>query len=169
MSSVHAVTLTLIFWSSFLSKVELLGVDNIRHVSFNAHAVFREALGLISTFFLFIYLLDRKAQMWTFFSQDKTVTDWEQNELHCGFFLSQRWANIAWLLHIEDLVSWFVFRIWNSPLNPRYKILRMGSPGLRTGCLYLCLALLGALILLTTLTIHWVIATTNLGLVSSMC
>jgi len=40
----------------------------------------------------------------------------------------------------------------------------MGSPGLRTGCLYLCLALLGALILLTTLTIHWVIATTNLGL-----
>ena len=42
----------------------------------------------------------------------------------------------------------------------------MGSPGLRTGCLYLCLALLGALILLTTLTIHWVIATTNLGLVS---
>ena len=48
----------------------------------------------------------------------------------------------------------------------RHKILRMGSPGLRTGCLYLCLALLGALILLTTLIIHWVIATTNLGLVS---
>ena len=51
----------------------------------------------------------------------------------------------------------------------KHKILRMGSPGLRTGCLYLCLALLGALILLTTLIIHWVIATTNLGLVSSMC
>ena len=43
----------------------------------------------------------------------------------------------------------------------------MGSPGLRTGCLYLCLALLAALILLTTITIHWVIATTNLGLVSN--
>ena len=47
------------------------------------------------------------------------------------------------------------------------QILSMGSPGLRTGCLYLCLALLAALILLTTITIHWVIATTNLGLVSN--
>ena len=69
------------------------------------------------------------------------------------------------MLKIECIMMCILKKILSYSTS-RPKILTMGSPGLRTGCLYLCLALLGALILLTTLTIHWVIATTNLGLVS---